>query len=761
MPATRFRFAIPQLAGILGGLLALLFSPTVFGQPLPAFPGAQGFGAIATGGRGGAVHKVTTLAASGPGSLQWALDQPGPRIIVFAVSGVIEGDVQIPHGDVTVAGQTAPGAGITIHGHLYTPFGDPFGNIILRHLRVRPPDPDADWPASQHDAIQFSTNHTLMLDHIDASHGADETIDLWNGATDVTLQWSAITYPIYDPANGWTHNKGILNHRPCLDGGTCDGGDPPGGRISIHHNLFAHARNRTPALSIGPAEVVNNVTYNGREGFVHHNIATGDFNLVGNVYIQGPDISLAPFWFDPENGTPSIPTRYWLWDGLVEDPGDFVGRVDNPYTTPGFSDAYAFACCGIVAGQFNAVGPFDFSGFPGYVPIETHPAAETEARILERVGAFPRDIVNRWAVADVATRTGAWGNRRPADWLDGLTPGAPPPDLDDDGMADRWEVRRGLDPTDSSDHSTVMPSGYTAIEEYINGLADGFFLQPIFVDDFVSGDLSEWFRFEGPPGALAVNGAAAFAGDYGLQVTLASSCTDPGTLALADGSESGIATFRACEEVQAESFTLTASADVTFEAGRAIVLGNGFSVAPGARFEARIDPTLDPSAYVEDRSPDGEPVYHARFYLRLDGASLGGGRFDHFTAYDADGMPQLRLVLLRNATIQPPENRLILEARRDDGTFATTEGVNEAPLSDSWQAVEIAWSAAAPGLDDGSLHLWLDGVAYGGLENLDNDQGRIDRVRWGAVSGLDPETTGALHLDELVSRRAGPIGLLE
>jgi hypothetical protein len=442
------------------------------------------------------VLKVTTLATSGVGSLQWALDQPGPRIIVFAVSGVIDGDVHIPHGDVTIAGQTAPGeAGITIHGHLYTSYGTAYGNIIIRHLRVRSPNPDADWPASQHDAIQFSTNHTLILDHIDASHGADETIDLWNGATDVTIQWSAITYPIYDPGNGWTHHKGVINHRPCEDSDSCDGSDPPGGRISIHHNLFAHARNRTPALSTGPADVINNVVYNGREGFVHHNIAGGDFNLVGNVYLAGPDISLAPFWFDPENVTAPIPTRYWLWDNYVDDPGTFVGRVDNPFTTPDFGDEYTFTCCGITSGQFNTVGRFDFSSHAGYVPIPADTSDTTLDKVLNGVGAFPRDVVNGWAVADAATRTGNWGNRRPADWMQGLSP-VPTPlpddgDADDDGMDDGWETDRGLDPTDPTDHSTVMASGYTAIEEYINGLAQDL-VPGVFEDGFETGDANRW-----------------------------------------------------------------------------------------------------------------------------------------------------------------------------------------------------------------------------------------------------------------------------
>lgn len=461
-------------------------------QSLPAFPGAEGFGAKASGGRGGAVVRVTNLNASGPGSLQWAVDQSGPRIVVFRVSGVIAGDVHIPHGDLTIAGQTAPGAGITLNGHLYTTYGSSYGNLIIRHLRIRPPDPDASWPASQHDAIQFSTSHTIILDHIDASHGADEILDFWGGAHDITLQWSAITYPIYDEANGWTHNKGILNHRPCVDDDSCDAGSPPGGRISVLHNFFAHARNRTPAISFGPADIVNNVVYNGREGFVHHNIAGGDFNLIGNLFVEGPSISLAPLWIDPENGGTPVPTRYWVWDNWVEDPGTFTGRFDDPYTTSGFSTAYSFACCGISASQFNNDGgAYDFSAEPGYVPVTTHPGAAVATAVLPRVGAFPRDVVNRWAVADFEARSGAWDNRRPANWLDGLISVDPPVDQDADGMADEWEAAHGLDPTDDTDHLTVMPSGYTAIEEYINQLADEL-VSILFQDGFESGTTAAW-----------------------------------------------------------------------------------------------------------------------------------------------------------------------------------------------------------------------------------------------------------------------------
>ena len=451
---------------------------------LTSFPEAQGFGALATGGRNGAVIKVTTLAASGTNSLQWAVNQLGARIIVFDVSGIITSDIHIPHGDITIAGQTAPGAGITIVGHLYTTFGADTNNIIIRHIRVRPPDPNATWPSSQHDGIQFSTANNIILDHVDVSHGADENIDMWGGAHHITIQWSNISFPIYDQGNGWTHNKGVLNHRPCLDSNSCDGNSRPGGFISIHHNFFAHARNRTPALSVGPADSRNNLVYNGREGFVHHNVvANGQFNIIGNQFIAGPSISLAPFWFDPENSAPPILTQYWLQDNLVEDPGVYNGTVENPWQDSNFQNEYTFACCGVVAGQFNQSGEFDFSA-QGQINITTHNSAEIEDLLVAQVGAFPRDIVAKKSITDLQTRTGQWDNFRPANLMDGLTSGSPLVDTDNDGMPDNWEIQNNVNPNNGNDHTTVMPSGYTAIEDYINGLATQLVSDLVFENGF-------------------------------------------------------------------------------------------------------------------------------------------------------------------------------------------------------------------------------------------------------------------------------------
>ncbi|MCS7070800.1 MAG: hypothetical protein NZM00_04790, partial [Anaerolinea sp.] len=127
------------LFALLIGCALLGTGGTQAGIDLPAFPGAEGFGAAATGGRGGRVITVTTLAPSGPGSLQAALAEPGPRTIVFAVSGVIPAVANIIHGDVTIAGQTSPGGiivrGILCDGHYEVNDCD---NLIIRHLRSRP-----------------------------------------------------------------------------------------------------------------------------------------------------------------------------------------------------------------------------------------------------------------------------------------------------------------------------------------------------------------------------------------------------------------------------------------------------------------------------------------------------------------------------------------------------------------------------------------------------------------------------------------------
>ncbi|MBW7997936.1 MAG: pectate lyase precursor, partial [Candidatus Glassbacteria bacterium] len=143
---------------------------------IPAFPGAEGWGAYTPGGRGGQVIHVTNLDNNGPGSLAEALNTPGPRIIVFDVGGVIEGDIDFDQGQVTVLGQTAPSPGITIHGLLSTTW-DPTGqaryeDIVIRFIRCRPFS--RAQPVTWADAIQFGHGYRAVLDHMSFSWATDE-----------------------------------------------------------------------------------------------------------------------------------------------------------------------------------------------------------------------------------------------------------------------------------------------------------------------------------------------------------------------------------------------------------------------------------------------------------------------------------------------------------------------------------------------------------------------------------------------------------
>lgn len=449
--------------GLAGAVVAIQpVSPVGAAPALPSFPGAEGFGAGTTGGRGGDVVIVDTLEPFGPGSLGDALspDDCRPRTVVFSVSGVIEvpypHDIELRCGDVTIAGQTAPGAGITIHGRI-----DGYeagGNIIMRHLRFRPP-PITDAQGgekdlgSRYDALQLSGNPGLMLDHLSLAWGSDETLDIYEGSPDATVQWTTIEQSNPEGQPEGPHNDAMIA-----------GPDSP--RVTVHHVLMAHHRARCPALSAGPAELLNSVTYDCQDAFVHHNPAEGEFHIAGNTFIQGPNHdNFTPLYFDDEDPGG---TTYWLHDNQITAPGQFEGVVDDIADTPLGEPAFAGADPDQVIST-----PTDFATLaPSSVPVSMQSPADAYDAVLAQAGAFPRDQITAATIDDVRTGGGSWDPDPPADLIAGLTPGAAPADADRDGMADEWERANGLDPGDGDDHASVRPSGYTAIEEYVNGLSD-------------------------------------------------------------------------------------------------------------------------------------------------------------------------------------------------------------------------------------------------------------------------------------------------
>lgn len=411
---------------------------------LPSFPGAEGFGAIAVGGRGGRVIKVTNLNASGPGSLQAACSEKGPRMVVFDVGGVIRGDITIKHSNITIAGQSAPAPGITIAGRILSRYADDvrLHDIVMRHLRIRPPPTTG----ANGDAIQLSKTERVMLDHLSLAWGNDEMIDIIH-SSEVTVQWSTIEES--DPtghAKGVPHNYAILSAYP------------GSGNISIHHNLFAHHARRLPSLSPQvdgkPGDFRNNVVYNFRDGLSHEgHKPKAPINLIANYYKRGPNATtLHPFQFDA-NGRYHVSNNYFDGFGIVNT--SLLPRLDLPGWIRVVQVGHMF------------VQPIKVAS------VSTDDARRAYSLVLAMAGAWPRDRVTRRTFTEVRGGTGKWRRnapRNPGDswFLEGMLRENPAKDTDGDGMPDSWERVNGLELNHGADHVHRMPSGYTAIEEYLN-----------------------------------------------------------------------------------------------------------------------------------------------------------------------------------------------------------------------------------------------------------------------------------------------------
>lgn len=269
--------------------------------------------------------------------------------------------------------------------------------------------------------------------------------------------------------------------------------------------------------------------------------------------------------------------------------------------------------------------------------------------------------------------------------------------------------------------------------------------------------------------SLGVQAAAARPGSgtgcggsgCGARVTLAG-CTGTADVIVPDQTLSSSQTIEACNRITADNVDVSGGAAVTFQAGETIVLGSGFSVASGASFTAAVDPGLTGDALVEDRNPTDERRYVARFYVNLDSMSLPSAeQFDHFVGYNGVGQVQFRLVFKHNNALG--ENRLFAEVRQDGGAFSSNEGAGELVIPAGWHAIEVDWAAATSnGANDGGIVVCLDDdgsrMSCEQISTLDNDQGRVSTVQWGAQE-VGATTAGSFDMDDFDSRRAGPIGL--
>ena len=401
-----------------------------FSTATPAFPTAEGFGRFAKGGRGGSVYHVTNLDDSGTGSLRNAVSSSN-RTIVFDVGGEINlsSRLGITASNLTIAGQTAPGDGISIVGPGVSIGSD---DLIMRYIRVRYTN-----TSSQDDALSLNSDCSdAVFDHVSTSWGTDEVFSM-NVSANITAQWCTIT----EGQNTFGHSKGSLLERPIL---------------SMHHCLYAHNNDRNPKNK-GTFDYRNNVAYDW--GFAPF-IAGGGTgaqcyaNCIGNYYIAGP--STTTNYGVMVIGGNSNYHLYFNDNRIDSDLDRIADGVDL-----GTAMLQSSAMPDVVATEYE------------YPPIDTDSPEVAYQRVLSQVGcSIMRDPIDQRVVQEVINQNGGIvQNYQDVGGLDALVGGVPPTDTDQDGMPDYWEETiTGLNSTSADNNGDIDSDGYTNLEEYLNWL---------------------------------------------------------------------------------------------------------------------------------------------------------------------------------------------------------------------------------------------------------------------------------------------------
>ena len=466
--------------------------PAVEEDGIPrAFPGAEGGGAFVTGGRGGQVIHVTNLNDSGGGSLRAALNTKGPRTIVFDVAGIIELKstlkIESGYGDVTIAGQTAPGKGICLKN--YT-FRINASNVIIRFIHCRM----GDECKTEDDAMNLYTSgndiQDVIIDHCSLSWSTDECGSFY-GMTNFSLQWCILSEGLRNSI----HGKGKHGY----------GGIWGGANATYHHNILAHHDSRNPRFDHdyvstlkGPVDFVNNVIYNWGDNSSYGGESANEtntykqYNIVGNYYKPGPATAsskhrfIDPWTKDCSNCTKAtgcstiVPGHFYMTGNVMagNDEADAGKTSDNWTGTTADSD---------VIGKIKSASPFYWSGKAAVMTI--HTADDAFRKTLDHAGAsLDRDDVDVRIARE--TRNGTYthkgSNGSTNGFIDSQSDAGGWPsysatsqqlervaDSDKDGIPDYYEELFGLDKDRASDadaKSLDTKGRYTNLEMYLHYL---------------------------------------------------------------------------------------------------------------------------------------------------------------------------------------------------------------------------------------------------------------------------------------------------
>ncbi len=506
-------------------ILSLLCCVTMIGyaQQL-AFPGAEGFGRFATGGRatdpliGSKVYYVTRLddctdASLVEGTLRWALrtGDDTPRTILFKVGGTINltSKLKFEHPNVSILGQSAPGGGICISGanvYVCRP------NVILRYLRFRA----GDLASANYAALDLENASNIIVDHCSFSWSMEENVTMYDNKN-TTMQWCILSEPLYYSR----HQKGQRGY----------GAQWGGENSSYHHNLFAHCVSRIPRVngvrSSGTtghdfhvdSEIINNVMFNcgGGESLYGGEVMAPDLadaycrtNLINNYFKSGPATkaksSSARYFaviYHNKNGTSTAPAEWYINGNTFEnnsyDPRDMSDVNTDNWQYAGLNNPDSKRA---VSFNSSPVLPYVLSNFKLGAPsassgINTTNAPTAYADVLAKAGArFPvLDEVDARILAEAAglqypvfkgtyasTYIGVIDSQNDlkpinADeswnaWpdLSAFADEAPIIDTDGDGMPDDYEVANEFDFEDPTDGAAIALNGYSNLENYLNGL---------------------------------------------------------------------------------------------------------------------------------------------------------------------------------------------------------------------------------------------------------------------------------------------------